>query len=167
MGLSRFFRHLFSGGWSVNRTFPAHAMQAITREIRAAEATHQGEIVFAVQACLDLWQIGRGKSARERAIEVFSELRVWDTEHNNGVLIYLLLADRDVEIVADRGIHMRCGAQVWEDICRKMEAEFRAGRFEEGVALGVRAIGEHLARHFPGDDTNPNELPDQPVIIRS
>ncbi len=166
MGPGRFFRHLCAGSWSVNRAFPAHVMQVIAREIRAAEATHRGQIVFAVQPCLDVWHVVRGKSARERAIEVFSELHIWDTEHNNGVLIFLLLADHDVEIVADRGIHVRCGPQAWEEICRKMEAEFRASRFEEAVILGVRAIGEHLARYYPGDDTNPNELPDRPVIIR-
>jgi uncharacterized membrane protein len=165
MNVGRLLSHLVTGFWSVDRAFPASAMDTIAREIRATEATHRGEIVFAVQACLDAGAILRDKHARDRAIEVFSELRVWDTEHNNGVLIYLLLADRDVEIVADRGIHRHCGAEVWEEICRRMEAEFRAGRFEQGVALGVRAIGEHLARHYPGDDTNPNELPDRPVIL--
>jgi TPM domain len=167
MDLRRFFRHVVSGSWSIRRVFPAHTMAAIEREIRATEATHQSEIVFAVQGSLDFWRLVRGATARERAIEVFSELRVWDTEHSNGVLVYLLLADRDVEIVADRGIHRRCGADAWEEICRGMEAQFRAGRFEAGVILGVRAIGEHLARHFPGDDTNPNELGNAPVIIRS
>jgi uncharacterized membrane protein len=166
MNLGRIFNHLVTGIWTINRRFPASTMAAITREIRATEATHQGEIVFAVQARLDLASISRAMHARDRAIDVFSELRIWDTEHNNGVLIYLLLADRDVEIVADRGIHRRCGAEAWEAICRQMEAEFRADRFEAGVILGVRAIGEHLARHFPGDDTNRNELPDRPVIIR-
>ncbi len=139
-------------------------MAAIAREIRATEATHQGEIVFAVQARLDLASLARGWQARDRALAVFSELRVWDTEQNNGVLVYVLLADHDVEIVADRGIHNRSGAQAWEDICHSMEAEFRAGRFEAGALLGVRAIGEHLARHFPGDEANRNELPDRPVI---
>jgi uncharacterized membrane protein len=166
MDLGRLLRHVASGPWSIHRAFPAAAMDAIEREIRATEATHQGEIVFAVQGSLDFWRILYGTSARERAIEVFSELRVWDTEHDNGVLIYLLLADRDVEIVADRAIHRRCGSEAWEEICRRMEAEFRAGRFEAGVLLGVCAIGEHLARHFPGDGTSPNELGDRPIIIR-
>jgi uncharacterized membrane protein len=166
MDLRRFFRHVASGPWSIQRAFPAATMAAIEREIRAAEATHRGEIVFAVQGSLDFWRLVHGTSARERALEVFSELRVWDTEHSNGVLVYLLLADRDVEIVADRGIHGPCGPEAWEEICRRMEAEFRAGRFEAGVVHGVRAVGEHLARHFPGDDSNPNELTDEPVIIR-
>lgn len=166
MDLGRFFRHVASGPWSIRRAFPAHTMAAIEREIRATEATHRGEIVFAVQGSLDFWRLVHGISARERAVEVFSELRVWDTEHSNGVLVYLLLADRDVEIVADRGIHRSCGAEAWEAICRTMEAEFRAGRFDGGVILGVRAIGEHLARHFPGDGSNPNELADKPFVIR-
>jgi hypothetical protein len=165
MNLGRFYRHAVSGLWSIRRAFPADAMVAIEREIRATEATHQGEIVFAVQGSLDFRCLWQGMSARERAIEVFSDLRIWDTEHSNGVLIYLLLADRDVEIVADRGIHRRCGAEVWEDICGRMEAEFRAGRFEAGVLLGVRTVGERLARHYPGDGTNPNELGDKPVVI--
>ncbi len=107
----------------------------------------------------------RGVSARERAVEVFSELHVWDTEHRNGVLVFVLLADHDVEIVADRGIHKRCGPETWEEICRGMEAEFRAGRFEDGAVRGIREIGVHLARHFPGDDTRINELGDRPVVL--
>ncbi len=165
MDLGRFYRHAVNGLWSIRRAFPVDAMVAIEREIRATEATHRGEIVFAVQGSLDFQRLWQGTSARERALEVFSDLRIWDTEHSNGVLIYLLLADRDVEIVADRGIHRCCGAEVWEDICGRMEAEFRAGRFEAGVMLGVRTVGEHLARHYPGDGTNPNELGDKPVVI--
>ena len=96
------------------------------------------KIRFAVEHALDLPQLLAGMSARDRAIEVFSQLRVWDTEHNNGVLIYLLFADRDVEIVADRGIHAKVGAG-WEDICRSMEQRFRQGEFEAGVIEGIRA----------------------------
>ena len=92
-------------------------------------------------------------------------MRIWDTEHNNGVLIYLLLADRDVEIVADRGIDAHIGADGWEAICRAMEAEFRQGRFEAGVIFGIRAIGAHLAKHFPGDGNDANELPDTPAVL--
>ena len=91
--------------------------------------------------------------------------RFWDTEHNNGVLIYLLLADRDVEIVADRGIHVRLGQNVWETICRDMEKSFRGGEFEAGVIAGIHAVGEHLSRHFPAHSGNVNELPDSPVVL--
>jgi len=95
---------------------------------------------------------------------VFGLLRVWDTEHNNGVLVYLLLADRDVEIVADRGIHRLVGEAAWQEICATMEAEYREGRFEEGTLAGIAAISALLARAFPkGDDAN--ELPNRPVVI--
>ena len=105
------------------------------------------------------------RSARERAVEVFSHLRVWDTERNNGVLIYLLIADRRVEIVADRGIHRDVGPQGWEAICREMERSFRQGRFEQGVVEGIRAVASHLVRHYPASGANENELPDEPVIL--
>ena len=140
-------------------------MRAIEEAIRASEATHHGQIRFAVEAALDVLPLLRNQSARGRAIDVFSLLRVWDTEHNNGVLIYLLLADRDVEIVADRGISSRVGQDQWERICREMEHAFREGRFEEGVLAGIRAVSAHLARHYPGQDKRRNELPDSPVVL--
>jgi len=92
-------------------------------------------------------------------------LHVWDTEHNNGVLIYLLLADRDVEIVADRGVHAKLGQAVWESVCKEMEAAFRQGKFEEGVIAGVRSVGVQLAQHYPQVGVKTNELSDQPVIL--
>lgn len=98
-------------------------------------------------------------------MELFSRLRVWDTEGNSGVLIYLLLADRQVEIVADRGIHAKVGGEAWEAICGRMEQAFREGRFEEGVTAGIKEIGTLLATHFPPQGANPNELSDQPVIL--
>ncbi|HWS16137.1 MAG TPA: TPM domain-containing protein, partial [Candidatus Methylomirabilis sp.] len=107
----------------------------------------------------------RGHSARERAIDVFSLLRIWDTERNNGVLIYLLLADRDVEIVADRGIHAKVGTEGWETICRPMETAFRQGDFEGGVIRGIQAVTRHLVEHFPAAGDDRNELPDNPVVL--
>ncbi len=158
-------QHLSSGRAAVRRAFPPRALDAIERAIRETEARHNGQIRFAVEAALDLSPLLAGQTARERAVEVFSQLRVWDTEHNNGVLVYLLLADRDVEIVADRGIHVRLGAETWEVICREMEAAFREGRFEAGVLAGMHAVGEHLARHFPARNGKPNEMPDRPVVL--
>ena len=107
----------------------------------------------------------KGHSARERAIGLFSELRVWDTEHNTGVLIYLLLADRAVEIVADRGISAKVDAQEWSRVCRQMETAFRQSNFEGGAISGVQAVTQHLAKHFPANGQDPNELPDKPVIL--
>jgi len=164
MDLGRTFRHLFTTIWSVRRAFPPSSLDAIARAIKDTEATHEGQIRFAVEHALDLSQLLSGRSARERALDVFSQLRVWDTQHNNGVLIYLLLADRDVEIVADRGAHAHAG-QEWEAICRRMEERFARGDYEAGVVEGVRAVGQHLQRHFPAQRGGRNELPDQPVVL--
>jgi uncharacterized membrane protein len=165
MNLTRIMRHLSVGRASVRRAFPKPTLAAIERAIQETEALHDGQIRFAVEASLELAPLLAGQTARQRAIEVFSSLRVWDTEHNNGVLIYLLLADRDVEIVADRGIHVRLGVEVWEAICRKMEAAFRAGNFESGVIAGIHAVGEHLTQHFPARHDKRNEMPDAPVLL--
>ncbi|MEN6628312.1 MAG: TPM domain-containing protein [Sulfuricella sp.] len=140
-------------------------MRAIEAAIKESETTHFGEIRFAVETALDVHSLLAGKSARDRAVEVFSQLRVWDTEHNNGVLIYLLLADRRVEIVADRGVHRDVGAQGWEAICREMEQKFRLGYFEDGVVVGIRAVARHLVRYYPASGENQNELPDKPLIL--
>jgi len=162
MDLARIARHLCLLPGAARRAFPRKSVDAIETAIREAERTHAGQIRFAVESALDVAGLLRGQSARERALEVFSRLRVWDTEHNNGVLIYLLLAERDVEIVADRGIHAKTGAQ-WEEICRAMEAQLRQGNHEKAVTDGIRAVARHLARHFPGSRVN--ELPDRPVLL--
>ena len=118
-----------------------------------------------VEGALDGAPLFRNQPARERALDIFAHLRIWDTAHNNGVLIYLLLADRDVEIVADRGIDAKVGAEGWENICRAMETDFRAGNFERGVISGIEAVSRELARHFPPHGRGPNELPDKPVVM--
>ncbi len=165
MNFIRIMRHLSIGRAAVRRIFPLRAMNEIESAIRATEARHAGQIRFAVEAALELAPLLAGQTAQQRAVDVFSKLRVWDTEHNNGVLIYLLLADRDVEIVADRGIHVKLGKEVWESICREMEVAFRAGKFEEGVLAGIHAVGEHLSRHFPARSGKANEMPDSPVVL--
>ncbi len=165
MDINRIIKHLSIGQASVHRSFSRAAMANIERTIAEVEKTHAGQIRFAVEAALDLAPLLAGQSARQRAIEVFSRLHVWDTEHNNGVLIYLLLADRDVEIVADRGVHAKLGQAVWEAVCKEMEAAFRQGRFEEGVIAGIRSVGAHLAQHYPQVGVKTNELSDQPVIL--
>jgi len=165
MSMKRIARHLTATRWMVNRAFPRDALMAIEKAIKASEGMHRGEIRFVVEGTLDNTPLLRGQTARERAIDVFSQLRIWDTERNNGVLIYLLLADRDVEIVADRGIDAKVGTEEWERICRKMEAAFRQADFEGGVVGGIQEVTRHLAEHFPpiGDDRN--ELPDKPVVM--
>lgn len=162
---SRFIRHIFSGPWRVRHFFPESAMRNIEAEIKRSERTHSGEIRFAVEAALHPLELIAGKTPRQRALEMFSALGVWDTEYNNGVLIYLLLADHDVEIVADRGIDHKVGANGWESICHEMEVAYRRGEFESGTLMGIRQIGKVLQDHFPAGDINNNELPDNPVVF--
>ena len=149
----------------VNRAFPRDTLTAIDKAIKASETMHRGEIRFVVEGALETAPLLRGQTARERAIDVFSQLRIWDTERNNGVLIYLLLSDRDVEIVADRGIDAMVSPREWEKICRKMEAAFRQGDFERGVIGGIQEVTQHLAEHFPPIGTDRDELPDKPVVL--
>jgi uncharacterized membrane protein len=165
MDWKRLARHLWIGEPERGRIFPKDSLERITTAIAAAEARHHGEIRFAVQSSLHAAEVVRGVSARHKAIEAFARLGVWDTEANNGVLIYLLLADRDVEIVADRGVHAKVGAEGWEAICRRMETEFRGGRFEAGVLAGIAEVGRHLEAHFPRNGADRNELPDEPVML--
>jgi uncharacterized membrane protein len=165
MNFKRFLRHLFTDHRAVRRAFPLAAMRAIEKAIGEEERRHDGQLRFAVEAALPLAELISGVNSRERAIECFGRLRIWDTEHNSGVLIYLLLADRCVEIVADRGIHGRAGETAWEAICGEMQQEFARGQFERGVVIGVRAISDLLAAHFPPSGEGRNELPDKPVVL--
>ena len=165
MTLKRIARHLMVTRLTVMRAFPRDALVAIEEAIKGSEIGHRGEIRFVVEGALHIEPLLRGQTARDRAIDVFSHLRIWDTERNNGVLIYLLLADRDVEIVADRGIDAKVGAQEWERICGKMEAAFRQADFEGGVVGGIKEVTRHLAEHFPPTDDDRNELPDKPVVL--
>jgi uncharacterized membrane protein len=164
MKAARMLRHLSTPAWVTQRAFRAATLASIEKAIGDSERRHAGQVRFAVEAALHPAAIWRGVSAANRALEVFSSLRVWDTEQNNGVLIYLLLAGRDVEIVADRGIHVRVGAAAWEAICHEMEDHFRAGRFEQGVLEGIGRITALLEVHFPRA-SGANELPDRPVVL--
>ena len=165
MGIKRIGRHLVQHRWLVRKSFPPHVLTKIEQAIRAGEAAHSGQVRFVVEGALDGTPLFRDQPARERALDIFSKLRIWDTEHNNGVLIYLLLADRDVEIVADRGIDAKVGAADWEKICVAMEVEFRSGKFEAGVIRGIEAVSRQLAQHFPKQGRGENELPDAPVVM--
>jgi uncharacterized membrane protein len=165
MGIKRIGRHLVEHRWRLRRIFPPATLARIEQAIKAGEATHSGQVRFVVEGALDGAPLLRNQPARERALDVFSQLRIWDTVHNNGVLIYLLLADHDFEIVADRGIDARVGHGGWEKICQEMEADFRAGNFERGVIKGVEAVSRELAAHFARSGAGPNELPDAPVVM--
>src|ERR1700724_643454 len=160
MGIKRSGKHLLEHPWRARRIFPPRVLAAIEQAIKAGEATHSGQVRFVVEGALDGVPLFRNQSARDRALDIFSNLRIWDTAHNNGVLIYLLLADRKVEIIADRGIDAKVGAAGWEKICRAMETEFEAGNFERGVIQGIEAVSKQLAAHYPRQGAGPNELPD-------
>jgi len=165
MKLKRVLKHLCAPHWIVNRAFPRRTLDAIEQAIRVSEKSHAGELRFVVEASLHPLPVLRGLSARHRAHDVFAGLRVWDTEHNSGVLIYVQLVDRSIEIVADRGIAARVPQHEWDGICRRMEAQFREKRFEQGALKAIEEITALLARHFPPRGSRASELPDRPVVL--
>jgi uncharacterized membrane protein YgcG len=165
MGIGRIGRHLIEHRWRVRRIFTPKVLDHIEQAIKQGEATHAGQLRFVVEGALDGAPLFHDQPARERALDIFAQLRIWDTAHNNGVLIYLLLADRTVEIVADRGIDAKVGAAGWQKICRDMESDFRAGQFENGVIGGIAAVSRELAKYYPALGAGRNELPDQPVVL--
>lgn len=162
----RLLRHLFTGHWTLHRDFPTEVRAAIEQAVTTCEREHSGEIRVVLEAALHPLAVWHGMTPRARAVDLFSHLRVWDTEHNNGVLVYLLLADRTVEVIADRGVAGgRVQASEWSDVCRLMEGHFRAGDFRQGGVAGIQAVAAILARHFPGSPNRVNELPDAPLIL--
>jgi uncharacterized membrane protein len=165
MSIKRIARHLLEHHWRAKQVFPPEVLDRIEQAIKQNETAHSGQIRFVVEGALDGRPLFRHQPARERALDIFSHLRIWDTEHNNGVLIYLLLADRVVEIVADRGIDAKVGDANWQRICRDMETEFRAGNFQAGVIQGIEAVSRELATYYPRAGAHPNELPDRPVVM--
>jgi uncharacterized membrane protein len=158
--MRRWIRHSLHAMRGLRAAFPRQTLGAIEAVVKQSEHRHSGQIRFAIEPALPFRHLFRGTTPRERALEVFSELRVWDTAANNGVLIYLLLADRDVEIVADRAV----AAADWEGVCRSMEQHFRAKRFREGALAGIEAAGAILAQLSPGLARD-NELPDAPKVL--
>jgi uncharacterized membrane protein len=167
MDWKRLFRHLFATRAELARLLPVEALQSIERAVSESELTHSGEIRFAIEVALDPAEIAAGKTPRQRALEVFAALGVWDTEANNGVLIFVLYADHDVEIVADRGYNGRVTTDEWAAVCDAMEVRFRAGQYEQGAVEGVREAGRLMARHYPplpgGRDQD--ELPNRPAML--
>ena len=165
MDLKRVFRHLFAPDWLAVRVFPRAVLKRIEDAVRQSETSHRGELRVAIEAGVGLLPLLRGATPRRRALEAFARLRVWDTEENSGVLIYLQLVDRDIEIVADRGISAKVGQAQWDAICHRMEEAFRARRFEAGVLEGIVEITALLTTHFPAHGNSPNELPDRPAML--
>jgi len=165
--LGRIWRHQWMDEADVRRVLPDAAMERLAARVAASERRHSGEIRLCVEAGLPWSYLRRDASARERAVTMFGKLRVWDTEHNNGVLIYLLLAEHAIEIVADRGIDARVDDAEWAAMAQRMGAAFREGRFEDGLTQALEEMSALLVAHFPLADNQPdtNELPDAPVVL--
>lgn len=165
MRLRRWLRHVAMPGWWVRRHFSGDTLRAIESAVSRAEAGHRGELRFAVEGRMPFACLRRGLAPRQRAADLFARLGMANTEEASGVLIYVQLADRQVEILADQGIHARVGDAVWQAICKNMEEAFRAGAFEAGALAGIQAVGQVLAEHFPAVGGNPDELPDAPIVL--
>ena len=167
MSIGRWLRHWFTTPHAVRKAFNEDSLGRIQQAIADSERSHSGEIRFAVEASLPWSYLKRDAPARQRAAMVFSKLRVWDTEQNNGVLIYVELADHSIELIADRGIARRVPRAEWDAICMAMRDQFRAGRFEQGAIAAVGSVGELLAHHFPlaEGERNPNELSNRPAVL--
>jgi uncharacterized membrane protein len=154
MRLARVLKHAFVPDWLARRAFPARTLRRIEQAIKAATRDGAAELHFVAEAALPLHYLFRSRSSRRRAEDLFSQLRVWDTEHNNGVLIYVQLVSRHIDIVADRGVARRVEQAEWDAICREMEQAFRRGAFEEGALAAIARIGALLARHFPKEQSH-------------
>ena len=163
--LPRLIRHVFATQRQTHQRFPAEALARIEAAIAASEIKHSGQIRFIVETALSPLALFEGQSAPQRALEVFSLFGVWDTEHNNGVLLYLLMADNDFEIIADRNIHLKAGQEYWVQTCAEMQSYLSKNMFEAGVLHGIKKISAVLECHFPEQVITPNELPDAPLVI--
>jgi hypothetical protein len=165
MRLVRLLRHLTTTRWRTRRCFPRGVRDDIERAVMECESRHGGEIRFVVETAFDIPELWHDLPARRRALQLFGQLGVWDTEHNNGVLIYVLVADRVVEIIADRGIAARVAPAEWAAVCRQMEHHYREGRFRDGSVVGILGVGAILGRHFPGKPPGEEAAPSQPVLL--
>lgn len=166
MPVQRLWVNLFRGWFQVRRYFSAKLLDAMTEAIADGERTHLGEVRFAIESRLHPLAVLTGLDATTRARQVFAQLGVWDTEHNCGVLLYMLMSEHRIEVVADRGIARRVGADEWAAICARMQESFVAGQWHAGVLRGIADVHALLASHFPSHGrARPDELPDKPVLL--
>jgi uncharacterized membrane protein len=166
--LKRLLRHRWTDEATLRRALPPEALARIGERVTASERRHSGQIRVCIEAGLPWSYIRRGAPPRQRAITLFGKLRVWDTAQNNGVLIYLLLAEHAIEIVADRGIDLHVDAADWAAMTKRMAQAFREGRFEDGLTQALEEVSALLVEHFPAEPGMParrNELPDAPVVL--
>jgi uncharacterized membrane protein len=165
MSLRRIARHLLIPDWWAHRAFSKATLNHIDAAVHESEKLHRGELCFVIEGDLELPALLRGVSPRERAQEVFAQMRVWDTAENSGVLVYVQLIDHRIEIIADRGISAKVNQPEWDAICAAMQSAFFAGQYQEGALEAIQAITALLEQHFPGDGDNPDELPNRPVRL--
>ncbi len=164
--LTRWLKHAFMPPWRWRLSFPADVLNKIEKAVKQSETQHRGELRFAIENSLAPGWVWHGMTARQRATQAFSNLRVWDTEENSGVLIYIQLADHEIHILADRGINKRVAQSEWDKIAQIMKKEFQSGNFLEGSLQGIEQITQLLTIHFPATSENLNELSNRPVIIK-
>ncbi len=162
---NRYVRNLFTTHWALRRCFPPGVLHSIEQAVADSETRHSGELRFAIETALDVPSLLRGVTARDRAIDAFALLRIWDTAASNGVLIYLLLAEHDIEIVADRGFSGKVSADQWRQVCEEMREAFHRGDFEQGALRGIERTGELISLHYPPDPDDRNELPNRPALL--
>jgi uncharacterized membrane protein len=164
--LTRMLKHRWLDESDTRKAIPPDMVQRLGQRVAASEKRHTGEIRLYVEAGLPMSYLWRAATPRERAIAMFGKLRVWDTEQNNGVLIYLLLAEHAIEIIADRGLTSRVDPREWQRIAHGMGNAFKDGRFEDGLTRALEEVSALLVEHFPsgGERADRNELPDEPVL---
>lgn len=167
-GTLRALRRLLQHRWTEaasRRALSPQVLHRVGAQVSASELQHTGQIRVVAEASLPWSYLRRQASPRERAIMLFSKYRVWDTEHNNGVLIYLLMPEHAIEIVADRGLAQYVPPPEWQELVQQMSTRFQQLQYEEGLIQAIDAVSQRLARHFPrsGGAAQVNELPDIPV----
>ena len=163
--IKRAWRHLTSSSGEAKRAFPETTLSAISEAITAGEQTHRGELRLIVEKGLPFDEAWDGVSNRQRALALFADYGVWDTEDNCGVLIYINLAEHKVDIVADRGIDRKIDSATWQAVCRTMTDGFRQGKYHEAALAAIEQVNGLLREHFPANGARPNELPDRPIML--
>lgn len=161
--MKRLWQNLTTGRWHVRRLLAPTGAAAITEAVRVTERTTSAQIKVVVEAALDVAPLFRGQTARERSLEVFGLERVWDTSANNGILLYLLVAERDAEIVADRGFNGVVAPEEWSDLCNALTREIASTGFVPAIVQAVERIGTIATRTFPVTESG-NELRDELLV---
>ena len=165
MNIGRIFKHLLAPRWLAARYFGPALAAEVGAAVVVAESNQRGELRFVVEGPIPFVYLWHERNARQRADDLFANLRVWDTEENSGVLIYVQLVDHCVEILADRGVAAKVPQAEWDAICRSMESAFKSADYRAGALSAIKRAGELLEQYFPAVERNPNELADQPVLL--